>query len=166
MADGVVQVQGGSTRRVRFGAALAGLGLLAALLGGCGGLSLFPGIKATTLELQATTDANRNSPVAVDVVVAYDEQTLARIASLPAAEWFQGREQLKRDAAGQIRTVELEMVPGSRREVDLKALGRYRAVGGVLFAGYLTPGAHRLRIDRLDPLHIVLGRDEFSVQSP
>ena len=70
------------------------------------------------------------------------------LAGLPASQWFANREQYRRDYRQQFAVWSLELVPGQFIESESFPLRGDRATGLLVFAGYNTPGAHRLRLDQ------------------
>ncbi len=117
-----------------------------------------------TLPLHVTVgpEANQRSAVAVAVVVVYQRPVLDKLVALSARDWFQHHQQLQRDYPGSFHAWSWEWVPGQAvADQDL----RYEtgAKAGVVFADYLTPGAHRAVIDPHKPLRLTLGRTDFAV---
>lgn len=137
--------------------------VLALILTGCAPSFLSFGLKAKKIEISADRDANDSSPVAVDVLVVYDEGVLEKLAQLPASQWFGTREQWKLDAPTKLRVTELEMVPGSVAVVRLGFRERYKAAGGLVFAGYPGAGEHRLRVDDLSKISIRLSKSSLEL---
>jgi type VI secretion system protein len=126
-----------------------------------------PLIKADRIDLIATPQANHNSPVAVDIVVVYDEAVLQKLTAVPASEWFEKRTQFQLDAPNQIQVVRsLEVVPSTQESVDLSSVERRKAAGGLAFINYPTPGDHRLRIDQLKHIRIELQDEDFRLLPP
>jgi type VI secretion system protein len=149
-----------------LGLHLALLALVGGLLPGCSWFRS-PAIKADRVDIIATPKANNNSPVAVDVVVVYDDAVLQKLAQVPAAEWFDKRTQFQLDAPTQIQVVaQLEVVPSSHVSVDLSSVERRKATGGLAFINYPTPGDHRLRIDQLEQIRIELLDKDFRLLPP
>ncbi|WP_207681679.1 hypothetical protein [Desulfonema magnum] len=110
--------------------------------------------------------ANRNSPIALDLVFIYDEKLLEKLLEMPAKEWFEKREQIKRDNPEGISLDcwSWEWVPGQNipvQELPLKAA----AEGSLIFADYLTPGAHRNRVDPFKDITVRLLEEDFYVEN-
>jgi type VI secretion system protein len=117
-----------------------------------------------TLPLHVTVEpqANQRSAVAVAVVVVYQRPVLDKLVALSARDWFQNHQQLQRDYPGSFHTWSWEWVPGQDvKDQDLRYESGAKA--GVVFADYLTPGAHRAIIDPHKPLRLTLGRTDFTV---
>lgn len=112
------------------------------------------------VQIDTAPDANDNAPVAVDIVAIADAALVPTVQSLPAAQWFNAKSQLLRDAPDGLRVWSLELVPGSRYISEENPLRDAPAEAIVLFARYRSAGDHRLRLDNLDSLHLLLMTDE------
>ncbi|HYL06344.1 MAG TPA: type VI secretion protein [Thermoanaerobaculia bacterium] len=118
------------------------------------------------LQVTVSPQANHDSPIAVELVIAYDDKVLDELLKTPAGDWFRKREQLRRDYAGQLETWKWEWVPG-QEVAAVEVSYRLGAKGAVLFADYLTPGEHRARLDPHRPLRLLLGETDFKlVEAP
>ena len=49
------------------------------------------------VKVDISQNANTNSPIALDVVLVYDEALLKQLIKMPSREWFEKREQITRD---------------------------------------------------------------------
>ena len=99
-----------------------------------------------TLSLRTDDDANANSAVALDIVFVRDAALLDTLAAMPASKWFAGRADMARSFPAALTVLSFELAPGQSTEVPDK-LWRSAAGSGVLaFAGYASPGEHRLRL--------------------
>jgi type VI secretion system protein len=114
--------------------------------------------------IAAVPGANQNSPVAVDVVMVLDEATLEKIAALPAPKWFQTRADMLRTFPGTYIYKSWEVSPGQTLRLRGDAFGTPSVVGVFVFADYLSPGEHRMRVEQLqDGIIIELGVRGFTV---
>jgi type VI secretion system protein len=117
------------------------------------------------IKVYISEKANQNSPIAFDVVLVYDEGLLERLLSMPSREWFEKKEQIKRDYL-QGEGLDFwgwEWVPG--QEVPVQSLPfKTNAVGGFIFADYFTPGSHRFRIDPFKDISVRLLEKGFTVE--
>jgi type VI secretion system protein len=113
-------------------------------------------------DVRVDRQANLNSPVAVSVVVVRDKDLLDRLIELPAAQYFEQREQLQRDFPKDLDEWSWEWVPG-QVVAPLSLRFRAGAKGGLVFADYLTEGDHRARFDPYRPFRLVLGETELSL---
>ncbi|MGI4859968.1 MAG: hypothetical protein ACRYHA_24195 [Janthinobacterium lividum] len=122
-----------------------------AMSGGCAMLGM-QGSHAGWREFTfiATPDANRNSPVAIDVALISNHDALEKVVALTAAQWFASRADLGATFPQGIRYRSWEIVPGQTLAVDKRAFAGSRVIAALVFANYGTPGAHRLRIDGFD----------------
>jgi type VI secretion system protein len=128
---------------------LRGAALTAAcVLAGCG---MFGGPKAVTpdwkkLRIVTATDANNNSPLAIDVVLITDRALVDGISALTAAQYFAARDDMRRSQPGALVVQSLELVPGQSFEIDPKPFRAKKGWAALMFANYGTPGAHRFRL--------------------
>lgn len=116
------------------------------------------------LEVATTARANKNSPVPITLVAIRDPKLFDRVAKLNAKQWYEQREQIRRDfpSGSAFAEWDWEFVPGQSPppmviEVDKKA------VGAIIFANYRAPGDHRFRIGPQRRMRIDLGDDDFIV---
>jgi type VI secretion system protein len=114
--------------------------------------------------IYSTSDANLNSPVALDVVVLRDDASLNMVSSLPASKWFTSRAELAKTFPQSLTYLSLEMAPGQTLRVPVSEFGVGRVTAVMIFADYLTPGEHRIRVDQLQgELLVQLGARAFTV---
>lgn len=145
----------------RFLATLS-LCFLLVLLPGC----LFGGAKVATrsLEVVAAPDANRESPVPVDLVLLRAEPMIALIAGLTARQWFDQRSQLLRDHPNDLDYRSWEFPPGQVAIFDEFPFESRKGVALFVFADYLSEGAHRVRVDPLEKFRLRLEAVGFVVE--
>lgn len=120
--------------------------MIVLLLGGCAWLSA-QRLQLDEFTLDVAQQANDNTPIAVDFVVVSDPELFKLLSGVTARQWFDGREQYRRDYRTQFSVWGLELVPGQLMQVRDFPLSGKRAAGLLVFAGYNGPGAHRLRLD-------------------
>ena len=139
----------------------AALPLAVGIAGGCGGN---PPPVRFLLEAVVSRRANLNSPVPIAVVAATDQKLFEKILAMNAKQWFEQRDQLRRDYPGGVAFTEWEweFVPGQAPPLTVIEVDG-RSAGAVIFANYRTPGDHRLRIGPQRKLRIELGDDDFAV---
>jgi len=116
-----------------------------------------------SVEVRATNDMNQGNPVAVDLVVVYDEALLQKLLGLSAKDWFDQREQFRQDFPNSFDIWAWEWVPGQRVPRQRVRLWARRSKGGVLFANYSLPGTHRARVDLRKPVRLTLDDTTFSM---
>lgn len=121
-------------------------GLLFALLGGCAWFG--PKVAVDRLTLDVAVKANGDTPIAVDFVAVRDADLLKLLGGVTAAQWFSEREQFRRDYQQQLSVWSVELVPGQLMQTRDFPLAGKPAAGLLVFAGYNTPGAHRMRLER------------------
>ena len=155
-------------RRSRGPAVVLTLALACVLtLSACGFIARLPVSRAFALDLrfdvQVAQRLNNGFPVAVDLVVLYDEALVAELKKLDAATWFRQRDQYRRDHPRDIELHSWEWVPG---EAVAEQSVRYRLAteGALMFALYYTPGAHRATVDMHRDLLLTLGEDGFTIE--
>ncbi|MBB2925772.1 type VI secretion protein [Paraburkholderia silvatlantica] len=137
-----------------------------ALAQGLSACSSLPKVQVDTLAIAVSTQANQDTPIAVDAVLVRNRQLLDALLGLPSAKWFAQRDQWRRDHPEDIAVVSFEVVPGQQIAAAPFPFGGKRGAGVVVFADYQTPGAHRVRLDR-GPAHalLLLGDQDLSVQA-
>jgi len=119
--------------------------LVAVTLAGC---SYFgPKVVLNSLTLDVAMRANNDSPIAVDFIAVKDPDLLRQLSGITAKQWFAEHEQYQRDYGQHIVVWGVELVPGQFIQSSIFPLEGEAAVGLLVFAGYNTPGAHRLKLD-------------------
>ncbi len=113
-------------------------------LGGCSYFA--PKVELDSLTLDVAPRANNDTPIAVDFIAISDPDLLKLLSAVPARQWFAEREQYRRDYREQLSVWSLELVPGQLMQATDFPLRGQKAAGLLVFAGYNTPGAHRLRL--------------------
>lgn len=117
--------------------------------------------------IQAASDANLNSPVALDVVLLKDEASMNMVVGMPAAKWFASRGEMEKTFPQAIQYKSYEVAPGQTLRVATADFGTGRVIGVLMFADYLTPGDHRVRVDQLKgPVIVQLAARDFTVTAP
>jgi type VI secretion system protein len=118
-------------------------------------------VSTRSFTLSAATEVNDRSAIAVDAVLVRDAELVGTIGALTARAWFEGREQFALDHPRGLEVVTWELVPGQLLEVRYPFRTR-KGHAIYVFANYLTPGAHRVRVDELERFTLMLGRDGFA----
>ena len=137
-------------------------------LTGCA-LPAFLSFKGTKLNwsevtLSAAPGANQNSPVAVDVVLVFEDDMLERLADLPANKWFGARADLRKTFPKSLSYRTWELVPGQNIQVPGEIFGSPRVAGVLIYADCAAPGAHRLRVETLKgPIVVRFESQNFDV---
>lgn len=139
--------------------------LLSLTLGACSGLN------EVTFDVRLDHNLNQDYPLRVDFVVVYDEELYAELKTLSAADWFDQRNRRAKDNAPKnLEINSWEWVPPTcdgcggpaPRTVDY----RLGAQGGIVFAGYSSPGVHRIVIEPLANFTLELGESEVGLGEP
>lgn len=142
--------------------------VLATQLGGCA-LPSFLSFKGTKVRwdqvsLSAAENANRNSAVAVDIVLVTEDAVVEKVIDLPASKWFAARADLAKTFPKVLTYRSWELVPGQVLTVDGDSFGSPRVAAALVFADYATPGSHRVRIDEFKGRLVVrLEQDDLTV---
>ncbi|MFN7709806.1 MAG: hypothetical protein ACK5O7_02435 [Holosporales bacterium] len=140
--------------------------LLLIALSGCGILAepeSEPPVNVEEISITLDSDANLDTATAVDVVIIYRRDVLQALLKMTAAEYFAAADQIKRDYPDVIDVLHWELTPGQRvQNIPLDFRGESPS-GALVFANYLTPGAHRIRLGRHDTAHIHLKKYDFCV---
>ena len=125
------------------------------------------------LQVDVANKANQNQPIAVDVLVIYDDKIYEKLLELTAKEWFTKKDQIKNDLpddeSGGLDIWEWEWVPGQVvliQTLPIRNILKAQTPGALIFAEYSHPGEHRARIDPNSDVRLALNEKSFSVQQP
>lgn len=141
------------------------------LLAGCSTVSgmLFPpGVKPDwdSLSLYVDPAANRDFPLAVDLVLVSDEALAKRVAAMKAADWFAARDGLRKTARDDLAVESMELAPGAALTLPGKRFSGRRVFAALLFADYFTAGEHSARLEGLKgKIGIEFGATDFEVHA-
>lgn len=114
------------------------------------------------IEVRVADTANDNSPIAVDLLLLYDDKLVEGLLKMPASEWFQKKQQYIADHPAVV-VESWEWVPG--QIVDpFKLPYKSGARNVVLFADYQNEGVHRAVVGPPKPFRIVLGERDLSIE--
>lgn len=150
------------------------IGLILGSLSACGALTKvgdFFASKGSRLDWKGVTvvaadGANLNTPVALDIVLLRDEATLGMVSALSASKWFSSRSDLAKTFPEGLTYQSMEIAPGQTLKLPASTFGASRLIGVILFADYLTPGEHRVRVDQMQgDILVQLGARSFSVSA-
>jgi type VI secretion system protein len=139
---------------------------LALALAGCAKLLPFRAFFGGTMNVAVSVPPgiNQNSPVPVEVILVYDSSLLGQLNAMTAAQWFAQREQfVKTRPPGQgYQSTLWVWVPG--QTVPQQSISYHPLVrGGIVFAGYFSPGDHRIDILPFRDISIALGSRDFTI---
>src|SRR5204863_1701144 len=104
--------------------------------------SAIPGASGQTkldVKVHIAPAANKNNPVAVDLVLVSDKKLLKELMKMSAKDWFEQKHQVELDYPKEtdLAAGSWEWVPGQAVKLDRLPV-RLEIVGGVVFANYLT----------------------------
>jgi type VI secretion system protein len=147
---------------------------LAPALMACGGGDLMSAVKsAVSLEptkvwlqrvyFQVDEKLNNDAPVTVDVVIVYADSLLKEIAKFTAAQYFEKKEQIRRDAGENAEIYTYELVPGQTLSPQTIKPNHVTGQGIIVFARYATPGDHRQAIGPDREVTLQMGVKDFKV---
>ncbi|QNA89240.1 hypothetical protein G4G28_13575 [Massilia sp. Dwa41.01b] len=102
-------------------------------------------------------------PLRIELVAAGDEQLLARLLELSAAQWFDPLANYRRDYPATLRSWDYELPPGATLHLQPAPCAGAKAAGLVLFASYKGKGAYRLRLDPYRKAVVTFGAIDASV---
>jgi type VI secretion system protein len=149
------------------------------LLSGCGALSTakttlgkvmtlvgLGGVRLSWREvvIAASDGANQNTATAVDVVLVLEETMVEKVVALPAHKWMEARSDLLKTYPGALSVRSFEVAPGQILQVPGERFGTPNVIAVFVFADYLSPGDHRMKVEQLSGgIMINLGARDFSV---
>jgi type VI secretion system protein len=133
----------------------------ATALAGCGMFSGPSRLKLGDVRVRAAPDANRNSPVVMDVVLVSDAALEQRLMA-PDGKWFPAGPSLVASYPQALRVYHCEFPPSSELALPREMFDGQRALAVFVFAG-LADGEQRARIEGWrDGGVITVARDGWS----
>ncbi len=106
---------------------------------------------------------NNDAPVTVDLLIAYEESVLKELSKLTASQYFEKKEQVRRDAGEHIEIYTYEIVPGQTLGPQTIKLNHLTGQGVIVFARYATPGDHRQAVGPDREITLQMGAKDFKV---
>jgi type VI secretion system protein len=133
-------------------------------LAGCPKPPIPTSTKKLMIKVDVSPQANKNNPVALDLVLVKDKKLFKELMKISAAEWFEKRNQYRLDYPKELglSAGSWEWAPGQVVTVEPVAF-KYKVAGGLVFANYFNPGTHRAVINPGKPFVIKLGAEGISV---
>lgn len=124
-------------------------------MSGCGAIDVvkdafsprIPKVQIGDIQVLTDPGANLNTALEFEVVLVQDPDVLKKLSELPAAKWFELREDLRKTYPGGFESMKWELVPGQDLRLQSDEFKDKRALAVLVYANYLTPGEHRARID-------------------
>ncbi len=130
-------------------------------LSGCG--AVLGNINTKDISIPAAPGANRDTPVALDIVAVGDETMVQVLMGLDANGWFSQKEKFQHQSEFNVKT--FEVVPGQTISGDVEYSWtdrrKYKAV--FVFAKMQSPGLHNVRIDTFSNPVIVIRNNSLRV---
>jgi type VI secretion system protein len=114
-------------------------------LAGCGMFGGPPRLRLGDVRVIAAPDANRNSPVLMDVVLVSEEALEQRLMA-PEGKWFPSAATLAASYPQSLRIYRCEFPPASELSLPSSIFDGQRARAVIIFAG-LADGERRARIE-------------------
>ena len=106
-------------------------------------------------------NANMNNPVAVEMLLVYDEKLVETLSKTNAKDWFMNRDQFKQDNPKGFDSWYWEWIPGQKVK-DTKLPLKPSAKAAMVFANYLVPGDNRAKLDPYKSVTVNLGERAFT----
>lgn len=117
-----------------------------------------------SITLRVVAGANRDFPLAIDMVTVSDEALAQRLSSMSAREWFAARDSLRKANPETLAYESLEIAPGESVTQAGKRWSGQRVIAALVFADYFADGQHLARLESLKGrLQLEFGVNDFSV---
>jgi type VI secretion system protein len=116
-----------------------------------------------SLEVITSPDANRNGPIAVDVLLIKDKELLKTTQGMSASDWSAKKSQLQRQFPKGVEVMYWEWVPNQTAVVDVDVPVDTRAV--MMFANYSSAGLHSALLPMRGRVVLSLNDEDFTVES-
>jgi type VI secretion system protein len=117
------------------------------------------------VEARVVEGVNGDRPVAVDLVVVYDEGVEKDLLAMTAEQWFARRGQyLQVTPESSVEVFSWEWVPGQwvgRQPFEY----RVGALRSIVFASYDTPGPHRAQLRPDRSFRLLMGEQDFRIEA-
>jgi hypothetical protein len=119
-----------------------------------------------SVTVSVAAGANRDYPLAIDVVLVNDEALEKRLLAMSARDWFSARNGLRKTYPDALSVDSLELAPGESLTLPGKRWSGRRVTAALVFADYLVAGPHLARIDSLrGRVQLAFGANEFTAYS-
>lgn len=117
---------------------------------------LLPELYIETASIYTEPDTNQNSAIAVDLVLIYDQELVKLISQMSAAKYFSSSKELLLDNPTLLDIWHWELVPGQIVQDFSPPQENGNAYAAYVFANYLTPGSHRIKVAPSGKVKILL----------
>jgi len=119
-----------------------------------------------SVTVSVAAGANRDYPLAIDVVLVSDEVLAQRLLAMSARDWFSARNGLRKTYPDVLSVDSLELAPGESLTLPGKRWSGRRVAAALVFADYLVAGPHLARIDSLrGRVQLACSANEFTAYS-
>jgi type VI secretion system protein len=108
-------------------------------------------------------NANKNSPVALDVVLIKDKNFWKTAPAMTAKDWFAQRTDLQRRYGKKLQVTSWEWVPGQPVAPISVKVPRWLS-GAMVFANYPSPGTHSAPLPLGGKISISLQQNDFTME--
>lgn len=122
---------------------------------------LLPELYIDTVSIYTEPDTNQNSAIAVDLVLVYDQELAKLLSQMSAAKYFSSSKQLLLDNPTLLDIWHWELVPGQIVQDFSPPQEQGDAYAGFVFANYLTPGDHRIKIAPTGVVKVLLLKNDL-----
>ncbi|MEY3572965.1 MAG: hypothetical protein RJA77_880 [Pseudomonadota bacterium] len=123
-------------------------------------------IQWRSLQLQPQVNANQNSPIAIDLVLALDQITADKLEALTGAQWHAQREALLPGLQGMVVIRRFELTPGNGLQMTESDLPKERAMRVLVFAHMKAETPGRLRLNpKVRQVVIEIGETDLSLRT-
>jgi type VI secretion system protein len=116
------------------------------------------------LSVGIDANANKNSPVALDVVLIKDKNFWKTAPAMTAKEWFAQRSDLQRRYGKKLQVSSWEWVPGQPIAPITVKVPRWLS-GAMVFVNYPSPGTHSAPLPLGKKISISLQQDDFTMET-
>lgn len=121
-----------------------------------------PDVNLEEVSLSMDADANENGALSIDLVLVYKKELLDALMQMSAADYYASAQQIRRDFPGMVDVWHWELTPGQLVK-DYPIRKKDHLVGGVVFADYVSPGDHRIRLGKHETIHARFKKYDFCV---
>ena len=116
------------------------------------------------LQVAISSNANQNSPVAVDVLLIRDKAFLKAAQGMSASDWFAKKSQMQLQFPKAAEINSWEWIPGQAvRPVSIDV--PVDAQAAMMFANYASAGPHSAALPTQGKVTIVLDDQDFTVDN-
>jgi type VI secretion system protein len=123
-------------------------------------------LRPNPVDLNVNIDptANKNSPVALDIVLIKDKNFWKAAPAMSAKDWFAQKRDLQRRYGKKLQVNSWEWVPGQPIAPITVKVPRWLS-GAMVFANYPSPGTHSAPLPLGGKVSISLQTDDFTMET-